>query len=510
MFSLKLQSNVSIYVSAKAIYLTQIKGTFFGPALINFGKLSMEPPATEKTSSVEDIVGGIKKIIAENRIKTKKVIAVLPGKNVLIRYFQIPRIPKSEWETAINFEAKRYVPFKLEELMWDFYVTAPNNKHEKLQVTFVAVKKQIVESYLAAFKQAGLDVLSIEPSPFSLMRLARLSKQLPQDKPAAIVDIGQSMADINIVKDKICYLTRDVSLPAEKDAMYDTLLNEIRMSGDYFEKLFPAEAISKVLLSSEIEFSDWDRRLEEELKIPVNKIDFSSVVKNKKGAIPFSLAAALGTALKGFTAPTAEINLANTRKVTAVVRTKSLKQPLVFTAAMRRAAMQGILFSCIILGAVHFWTAQQVEEKRKELNQVIALRPKEHSALGMYAYQDILQIRQSVEKSINFLNAIITERILLTEKFNALPALMPAGIWLTKITINNDLENKTSLSLLIEGIAYHEKSAEEVTIVTKLVSNFKGDKKFSRGFSEIKLDSMSSLEIQGKVVKGFRVLCAAQ
>ena len=109
---------------------------------------------------------------------------------------------------------------------WDFCVVLHKDNAINMSVTFAAVKEQIAKKHLSLFEEAGLKVSTLEPAPFSMVRLLTLGKQLVKEKPTAIIDVDFGMADINIVKDKICYLTRDVSLPLKEELIFDNLMDE--------------------------------------------------------------------------------------------------------------------------------------------------------------------------------------------------------------------------------------------------------------------------------------------
>ncbi|MBL7085391.1 MAG: pilus assembly protein PilM [Candidatus Omnitrophica bacterium] len=507
-FNLSLQPITSIYVAAREVYLAQVKGVLLGPRLVKFGKTEIQVQAqADESAKRQAIVQALRRVVQENNIKTKNVVTALPGKDVLIRYFQMPQIPKQEWETAIKFEAKRYIPFKIEELMWDFHVVLPKGKDAKMDVTFVAVKREVAQKYIALLEQAGLKPSILESAPFSLLRLFILSNQLAKGKPTTIVDIDYGMADINIVKDKICYLTRDVSLPLEEEVVFDSLLNEIRMSLDYYEKLFPAEAIGKILLCGEVELKDWDRKLAQELKLSVEKADFAKALKVKKVLPPLNMAVAVGLALRGLTKAATEVDLYQVHEVKPEAVT--VKEDLRFSAKLRQAVFRAVALSCAGLLILHLVMYRRIAEENKKLERVISLRPKITLPIASFSYPELEKVKKELENKLSILNLIVDNRIFWTNKFNELPKAIPPGVWLTELSISDKLAggNKVSRSLVIKGVAYHEDPVQEIGRVTKFVSNLKDSEVFSRGFKEIELSSMKSGELKKMPVKDFVISC---
>ena len=510
MINVKFQTSTGIYVGTRNVYVAQLKGTLFGIQLVKFGKTEIQAPTQTgepAKQQTQAIVEAIRRVLRENNITAKKVTTALPGKDVLIRYFQIARIPKSEWEAAIKFEAKKYIPFKIEELLWDFRAVLHKDNATNMSVTFAAVKEEIAKKHLSLFEEAGLKVSALEPAPFSMVRLFTLGKQLAKEKPTAIVDVDFGMADINIVKDKICYLTRDVSLPLEEELIFDNLINEIRMSIDYYEKLFPAEIIGNILLCGEVELKDWDKNLAEELKVPVEKADLAKAIKIGKVLPPLNIAIAIGLALRGLVKTAADVNLYRIREAKLKVPTR--KEVFEFTPEVRQAVFRAVALSCIGLLILYLVMQHFVGQEKKKLEQAISLRPKISIPISSFSFSEVEQTRKELTKKVSSLALVIDKRTFWTAKFNELPKMIPPGLWLTELTISESLskDNKGSRFLSIKGMAYDEDPVREIGIITKFVSNLKENESFFRDFRQIKLDSMTSGEMEGRPVKRFSISC---
>jgi Tfp pilus assembly protein PilN len=515
MINVSFQTNTSIYVGAREVYVAQVRGTILGPRLIKFGRAKIQVSTQTKETAArpqqeQAVITAIKKVLEENHISARKVNTALAGKDVLIRYFQIPKIPRKEWESAVKFEAKKYIPFKIEELMWDFHVVSPKDKAPKMDVTFVAVKKELAKKHLSLLEKAGLKVQTLEPAPFGMVRLAVLANQLLKDKPTAIVDIDYGMADINIVKDRICYLTRDVSLPKEEGLIFDSLLSEIHMSLDYCEKLFPTETVAKVLICGAIELKDWDKKLAEGLKISVEKIAYTKAIKIRKEVPPLNMAVAIGLALHNLTRTATEVNLC--RVAGPKPEIVFTKEGLKFTPAIGRAMVRAIMISGIGLLLLHLAMWFPVSQEKRRLGQAISLRPELGLTLGDASYEEMKEIKKELQKKAAVLNVVIDKKIFLTAKFNELPRIIPPGVWLTDLSLNESLFQGKGVkrSLTIRGMAYHQDPMRGIGMVTKFVSNLKENETFSRGFKEIKLDSMTSVELEKKTVKNFAISCSAE
>ena len=164
---------VGLYVNQDTVDLVVLKTGLGGPKLIKFGQADIYPKGeaqhsgeiipealagsvsiahdglSEKTKTKEEyIIEAIKKVFRENKVKPGNVVTAIPSEEIMVRYFQMPKIPRQEREAAVSFEAKRYMPFRMEEVVSDFQVLPNKIVQNSMDVVFVAVKKDTIEQYL--------------------------------------------------------------------------------------------------------------------------------------------------------------------------------------------------------------------------------------------------------------------------------------------------------------------------------------------------------------------------
>ncbi|MDO8488933.1 MAG: pilus assembly protein PilM, partial [Candidatus Omnitrophota bacterium] len=128
----------------------------------------------EKVPSDIKLMAMLKDAFRTYHISAEEAFFCLSGQDLVIRTFEIPLLPLSELKGAVNFEAKKYIPFKLEELDYDFQVLF-NKKDKTSLVLFVGIKKEILANYISIAKQLNLKVSMLEYSAFSILRFLKLS-----------------------------------------------------------------------------------------------------------------------------------------------------------------------------------------------------------------------------------------------------------------------------------------------------------------------------------------------
>jgi type IV pilus assembly protein PilM len=157
--------------------------------------------------------------LAAGKIRTRHVATAIPGgRDTVTRIIPVPaELDDRELrEMVLNQEAGLYLPFPREEADVDYQKLGffvDEDGIEKVQVLLVATRKEVTDSYLNTFQQAGLTVDILEISSFSLIRTIREQlRQFTPQEAAAIVDIEFESTEISIVVDGVPQFSRTVPI----------------------------------------------------------------------------------------------------------------------------------------------------------------------------------------------------------------------------------------------------------------------------------------------------------
>ena len=161
----------------------------------------------------------IQSIMGDNKIKCDSAATAIPGgRDTVTRIIPVPaELDDRELrEMVLNQEAGLYLPFPREEADVDYQKLGffvDEDGIEKVQVLLVATRKEVTDSYLSTFQQAGLGVDIIEISSFSLIRTIREQlRQFTPQEAVAIVDIEFESTEISIVIDGVPQFSRTVPI----------------------------------------------------------------------------------------------------------------------------------------------------------------------------------------------------------------------------------------------------------------------------------------------------------
>ena len=155
--------------------------------------------------------------IAWKRLGTriKNIALALPAASVITKKITLAAgMREDDLEVQVETEANQYIPFALEEVNLDFQVIgiAPENP-EEVELLLAASRKANVEDRVAAAQLADLKTVVMDVEPFAAeMAFDQIRAQLPDeavDKCVALVDIGSSVMNVNVLRNGQSIYSRD-------------------------------------------------------------------------------------------------------------------------------------------------------------------------------------------------------------------------------------------------------------------------------------------------------------
>lgn len=174
---------------------------------------------TNRPETQQKVVLALKKLMASAKVTTNKVTAALPTYAVFNSIITLPTMPQKDLARAVSWEAKKYVPMPLEEMVLDWKiietgglkkeVEKTGEKSANMRILVTAAPKNLVSRYVEIFKLAGIKLLSLETEAFAL---ARSLIGPSATKTVMIVDIGSTTSDLSIVQDGIPILNRTINI----------------------------------------------------------------------------------------------------------------------------------------------------------------------------------------------------------------------------------------------------------------------------------------------------------
>ena len=202
---------VGVDIGSHAVKVCQLKRSDKTFKVINLGSaLLPEGAVDDGTLDDPEVVGKIIGELFENlKIKNKKVGISISGYSVIVKKVNLAVMTEQELEEHIQAEAEQYIPFDINDVYMDFQDLKTNKEgDDQTDVMLVAAKKEIVDEYLAMLEGLNLKPVIVDVDGFALENTHEYT--YPQEENVALVDIGASKMNINIISNGVSLVARDV------------------------------------------------------------------------------------------------------------------------------------------------------------------------------------------------------------------------------------------------------------------------------------------------------------
>ncbi|MCX5716099.1 MAG: pilus assembly protein PilM, partial [Candidatus Omnitrophica bacterium] len=266
---------------------------------------------TARSPLFEGQTAGISRVFDAAGQKRSNVNTCLPQGEIMLRRFIMPYLIPQERMTAVKFEAQKYIPFKLDDVISDFYVTSENKVAMSMDVLFAAANKQATEKNLQVFKDLSITLNVLDIMPVALIRVMSLSdKWGSRQESKAVVHVEKdSRGSIIIIKDDQPYLVREIAPSSSKEVFFTNMLNNLRLSVDYFKRETKETGIEKILICGEGDLAGAELYLKENASVDrVEVLELKDEIAGLNELSRKQLIAA-GLAMSGFEKPKPKINL---------------------------------------------------------------------------------------------------------------------------------------------------------------------------------------------------------
>ncbi len=210
------KGKLGIDIGTAAIKIVELEKSGGRFTLKNYGLFELKSTDVQSSGSGtgqsilklpdQEIIWGLKELIKKGNIKSTDAIASIPSFSTFATIIEMPYLSEQELAKALPFEARKYIPIPLSEVILDWSIidisspASPRSpgsapKPTTVQVFLAAVPRDETEKYKRIMKGAGLNLKALELENTALIR-ALLGNDL---SPTAIVNIGGRSTSIVIV-----------------------------------------------------------------------------------------------------------------------------------------------------------------------------------------------------------------------------------------------------------------------------------------------------------------------
>src|SRR6476620_8512985 len=239
MFTPKRQL-VGLDIGSSGIKLVQLKENRGRYILQKFGFKPLETEVIVDGTVMDEgrVVSAIRELFNELSVKVKQVAVSISGHAVIIKKISLPPMPDDELEGQVKLAAEQYIPFDINEVNIDFHVLPPAEgeaSEGEMSVILVAAKKDKINELTELVKGAGLLPMVMDVDAFAIENMHAINYPMGQQETTALVNMGASVMNINIVSKGISLFTRDI--PIGGNRYTESIQRELGLSYEEAETL---------------------------------------------------------------------------------------------------------------------------------------------------------------------------------------------------------------------------------------------------------------------------------
>src|SRR6201993_885053 len=245
MFNLgKTKSLIGLDIGSSSVKAIELKKTKEGYELVSHGieTLAQDTVVDGAIMDAPSVAEKIVSIFDNQKIKAKDVATSVSGHSVIVKRVSMPLMTEEELFDRIQSEASQHIPFDIADVNLSYQLLEATEN--QMDVLLVAVKKDKILNHTNVLAQAGKTPVVVDIDAFALQNCFEVNYEPDAGQTVALLNIGASVMNINIVRGGIPLFTRDVSVGGNQYT--DALQKELDLSFEDAERLKKGDTLPSV------------------------------------------------------------------------------------------------------------------------------------------------------------------------------------------------------------------------------------------------------------------------
>jgi len=207
------KSLLGIDIGSHSIKMLELVRSGSSCKLVRFAYMPLPPEAIVQGSfmNAPAISDAIRDAYQESGFKAKDVAASVSGHSVIVKRISLPSQSSDELAETIRWEAEQYIPFDINEVHLDYQILQAATVDDQMDVLLVAAKKDLIDDYTSVITESGLNLAVMDVDAFALGNMYEFNHEIGNEGAVALVNIGASVININVITNQIPIFTRDIT-----------------------------------------------------------------------------------------------------------------------------------------------------------------------------------------------------------------------------------------------------------------------------------------------------------
>ncbi len=231
----KPRNLIGLDIGSSSVKAVELKKTKQGYELVSFGlePLTQDTVVDGAIMDAPSVAEKITTIFDAQKTKSKDVVTSVSGHSVIVKRVPMPLMSEMELYDRIQLEASQHIPFDIADVNLSHQLLEATEN--QMDVLLVAVKKDKILNHTNVLAQSGKTPVIVDIDAFALQNCYEVNYDLDPTQVVALLNVGASVMNINIIRGWTPLFTRDVSVGGNQYT--DALQKELDLSFEDAEKL---------------------------------------------------------------------------------------------------------------------------------------------------------------------------------------------------------------------------------------------------------------------------------
>ena len=201
--ALGAQPVIGLDIGTSAVRAAVVSRHRSGGNLSMFSQVPLPPGAVVdgEVRDAESVSAAIAQLWKRAKIRSKRVVVGVSNQRVVVRQVDLPFLEEKEFKSSLKFQVADQIPMPVEDAELDYEIIEDFHTDEGehlMRVLLVAASTDMVDSFLSAVAQAGLEPVGVDLTPFAIARAVSAAVRGDEGAPGAeaVVDVGAGVTNI--------------------------------------------------------------------------------------------------------------------------------------------------------------------------------------------------------------------------------------------------------------------------------------------------------------------------
>lgn len=193
-----------------------------------------------EVNNIPGVAAALKRLWSEGGFSTTKVVLGVSGPRVFVRQADVPAMSADDVRSSLKFGVQEMIPISMEDASFDFGLLGQPEKGDggssTQRILLVAAHRDLLRSYMAVLKDAGLTATVMDAAPLALCRaVPAIGVDGQSPGVEVIVSIGAELTTVAVREDGVPRFIRSLTVGGSK--LTETIANTMHLQLAVAERL---------------------------------------------------------------------------------------------------------------------------------------------------------------------------------------------------------------------------------------------------------------------------------